>query len=272
MARYVFGKSVKGASHVRSGMPCQDSFKIQEISDNFLILAVADGHGSEKSPRSATGSRIATNVFYDTMSQYLISYKMELPELVKYLNRDGEIRFAQDICDEWQRRIKISFSKSKDPKPLDDEGNVKWDEVYKLYGTTLLGLLVSTTHIFAFQIGDGDMVCVDKDDVTPIVETEKILGTETHSLSKTDAWKKAVSVIRRRDMEADVPYLYMISTDGFANSHISDAEYYKTCRDYYDMIREHGFDKVCGNMEKWLNETSELGCGDDITLVMVYVE
>ena len=38
------------------------------------------------------------------------------------------------------------------------------------------------------------------------------------------------------------------------------------------MIREHGFDTVCGNLGKWLNETSELGCGDDITVVMVYID
>ena len=112
---------------------------------------------------------------------------------------------------------------------------------------------------------------VDKETISPVVETEKILGTETHSLSKTDAWRSAVTAVRRRNVELETPYLYMLSTDGFVNSYVSEEDSHKTCRDYYDMIVEHGFDVVCGNLGKWLEETSELGCGDDITLVLVYV-
>ncbi len=271
MARFVFGKSVKGASHVRSGMPCQDSFKIEEISADLSIIAVADGHGSEKSPKSKSGSAMAVNVFCAVMRKYLLNYSVTLNELVTYLNRDGQLKFAQEICEEWQKRVRESFVKSKEEKPLNEDGSVRWTDVYRLYGTTLLGMLVTKSFVFAFQIGDGDIIIVDKDSISPVVETEKILGTETHSLSKEDAWKNAVSVVRRRDIEADKPYLYMVSTDGFVNSYVSEADHEKTCRDYYDMIAEHGFENVCGNLEKWLTETSELGCGDDITLVLMYV-
>lgn len=271
MPRLIYGKSVKGASHIRSGMPCQDSFRIEEVSPDLSILAIADGHGSDKSPKSKNGSMIAVNVFCSVMSNYLLNYSMSLNDLVTYLNRDGQLKFSQDICEEWQRRVRESYNKSKEEKPLNEDGSVKWEEVYRLYGTTLLGLLVTKTFVFAFQIGDGDIVMVDKESISPVVETEKILGTETHSLSKVDAWKRAVTVVRRRDVEAGKPYLYMMSTDGFVNSYLSEADHEKSCRDYYDMIAEHGFDAVCGNMEKWLTETSELGCGDDITLVLMYI-
>ena len=46
MKRYVFGKSVKGATHEKNGLPLQDNCKIEEISDKITIIAVADGHGS----------------------------------------------------------------------------------------------------------------------------------------------------------------------------------------------------------------------------------
>ena len=36
------------------------------------------------------------------------------------------------------------------------------------------------------------------------------------------------------------------------------------------MIQEHGADTVQANLKNWLTETSELGSGDDITVVMVY--
>ena len=272
MARLIYGKSVKGASHIRSGKQCQDSFKIDSISDDLSIIAVADGHGSEKSPKSKNGSQIAVNVFISIMRKYLGNYSVTLNDLITYLNRDGQIRFAQEICEEWQKRVRESFYKSGEEKPLAEDGRTDWEAVYRMYGTTLLGLLITRSFIFAFQIGDGDIILVDKDNISPVVETEKILGTETHSLSKTDAWKKAVSSVRRRDSKADTPYLYMMSTDGFVNSYVSDEEHKKTCRDYYNMIGEHGFEKVCSNLEKWLTETSELGCGDDITLVLIYQE
>lgn len=275
MARMIYGRSVKGASHVRNGTHCQDSLKIDEVSKDLTIVAVADGHGSEKSPRSEFGSGIATNTFCYVMRQYLAKYSVTLNNLITYLNRDGQLKFAQDICEEWQRRIKRSFLNAKGEKPagtVDEEGNIKWENVYKLYGTTMLGLLVSKTFIFAFQIGDGDIVLIDKDNISPVVETEKILGTETHSLSKTDAWKHAVSSVLRRDAKANVPYLYMLTTDGFINSYVSEDEYKKSCREYFNMIGEHGFKKVCDNLGGWLQETSELGCGDDITMVLVYVE
>jgi hypothetical protein len=63
----------------------------------------------------------------------------------------------------------------------------------------------------------------------------------------------------------------MLSTDGFVNSYASEGEFKKTCREYYEMIGEHGFDAIKDNLAKWLKETSELGCGDDITLVLAYM-
>ena len=76
--------------------------------------------------------------------------------------------------------------------------------------------------------------------------------------------------VRRREMESEEPYMYILSTDGFANSYTSDEEYQKTCKDYLQMLQEHGADTVQANLKNWLTETSELGCGDDITVVMVY--
>lgn len=64
--------------------------------------------------------------------------------------------------------------------------------------------------------------------------------------------------------------MYMLSTDGFVNSYASSEEYIKTCKDYLEMIEEHGFEAVESNLTSWLEETSELGCGDDITVVMAY--
>lgn len=50
-------------------MPCQDNKRIVEISDKIAIVAVADGHGSSKCPRSDRGSMIAVNSFYEELKR-----------------------------------------------------------------------------------------------------------------------------------------------------------------------------------------------------------
>ncbi len=221
--------------HGRNQMPCQDNKRIVEISDKIAIIAVADGHGSSKCPRSDRGSMIAVNAFYEVMKNYLRVYGEDeagLSNLITFLNREGDMRFAQDVCEEWQARIKQSFYKSKVDGMTDENGNINWPSVFSLYGTTLLGILVTDSFVFSFQIGDGDISVVTKEEVAPLVEPEKFLGTETHSLSKMDAWRKAVASVRRREIESEESYMYILSTDGFANSYTSNEEYQKTCKDF----------------------------------------
>lgn len=273
MKRYICEGIVKGATHVRNQMPCQDNKKIIKISDEITIIALADGHGSSKCPRSDRGSMIAVNSFYHIMKKYLEIYgedEEDITHLMTFLNREGDIRFAQDVCEEWQARVKQSFYKNKVEGMTNEDGSIKWPSVFSLYGTTLLGMLITDSFVFSFQIGDGNISAVTKDAAEPLVEPEKFLGTETHSLSKPDAWRKAVTSVHRLEAESRESYMYILSTDGFANSYTSDKEYQKTCRDYLQMIRKYGIDVVQKNLKKWLTETSELGCGDDITVVMVY--
>ena len=273
MKRYICEGIVKGATHVRNQMPCQDNKKIIKISDEITIIALADGHGSSKCPRSDRGSMIAVNSFYHIMKKYLEIYgedEEDITHLMTFLNREGDVRFAQDVCEEWQARVKQSFYKNKVEGMTNEDGSIKWPSVFSLYGTTLLGMLITDSFVFSFQIGDGDISAVTKDEVEPLVEPEKFLGTETHSLSKPDAWRKAVTSVHRLEAESRESYMYILSTDGFANSYTSDKEYQKTCRDYLQMIRKYGIDVVQKNLKKWLTETRELGCGDDITVVMVY--
>jgi hypothetical protein len=55
--RTIVGASARGASHLRSGHPCQDAFRALE-HDGAFAIAVADGLGS--AARSDLGSQVAT--------------------------------------------------------------------------------------------------------------------------------------------------------------------------------------------------------------------
>ena len=45
-------------------------------------------------------------------------------------------------------------------------------------------------------------------------------------------------------------------------------EFQKTCVDYFAMIQQYGADAVAANLKSWLSETSAMGCGDDITVLI----
>ena len=130
--------------------------------------------------------------------------------------------------------------------------------------------MITPIFVFAFQLGDGDISYVDQNGLDHLLEDEKILGVETHSLSKIDSWKKVVSAVRRRDEADGLPYMLMLSTDGFANSYKNADEFQKTCVDYFAMIQQYGADAVAANLKSWLSETSAMGCGDDITVLIAY--
>ena len=40
--------------------------------------------------------------------------------------------------------------------------------------------------------------------------------------------------------------------------------------DYYALLKEHGVKAVSGQLQTWLQETSEMGSGDDITALFFY--
>lgn len=268
MKRCVFGCSVQGASHKRSNTECQDSLKKIERDDGTIIMAVADGHGSKTCPFSKTGSSIAVNVFCKVMEGYLNSFSDTPDMLLTILNREGDTKVAQNIDAEWKRRVLKAHSNNKREIPTNDLGIKLKEKVFSQYGTTLVGLVITPNFLFALQIGDGDISYVSASGTDLVLKTDKILGTETHSLCKVDSWEKAVSVVRRIDIENDLPCLFMLSTDGFSNSYKNESEFEKTCIDYYTMIQQHGTDAVQESLKQWLTETSEMGCGDDITLLM----
>ena len=272
MNRMIYGECVRGASHVRSNIVCQDSYKKVELSKDVIILAAADGHGSTSCPYSKTGSVIATNVFCKVMEDILESFKEDAESLPTYLNREGEVKVAQAIDAEWKRRVWKAHTDNKREKPVGADGELDREAVYKQYGTTLLGLLITPKFIFGYQLGDGDILYMDSDGIQPVISPDKILGTETHSLSKMNSWKSTITMIRMRDILEDIPYLFMMSTDGFANSYASEGEFHQTCREYYELIKENGFDVVKSNLKDWLTETSEFGCGDDVTVVLAYFD
>ena len=270
MKRIVFGKSVQGASHKRVGMECQDNYRQVECDNGTVILAVADGHGSKDCPYSKTGSKIAVNVFCEVMEEFYRKNTDNLEMLLTYLNREGDTKVAQAFDAEWKRRVLERHTRKKRVVPRRNDGNKDEEGIYKLYGSTLVGLMITPLFLFAFQLGDGDIIYVDNNGIDRVLRSERILGIETHSLCMANSWKRAISNVRRLERDLISPSMFILSTDGFANSYLNEQEFDKTLTGYFEMITQHGAEVIKANLKNWLVETSEMGCGDDITLLVAY--
>ena len=250
------------------------------MNSDVRILAVADGHGSSACPYSMYGSRFAVNTFCDIMAESCFKYRQDMDSLLLQFKRETDvIHLTRAIDMEWKRRALRDYNTNKKKLPSMDELLESADPnednqkaaIYRLYGTTLLGVLLTDSFLFAYQLGDGDINYIDRAEVSPMVEQDAILGVETHSLSKPGAWRNAHTSILPLPPNDAEPYMYMLSTDGMVNSFISKDEFRKSCQGYLDAIQQHGAEAVEKHLPSWLRQTSEEGCGDDITAVIAYV-
>ena len=264
--RKAISACVQGASHKRQNLECQDSCKIDVLENGYIILAVADGHGSSSCPRSKQGSQFAVETFCLILKDLLLRNN-DLSSISSYLTREGDTTLAIKIEQEWKDRVfrdYWGFESGSIETTADEKG------LFKKYGTTLLGVVISDELLFSFQVGDGNIVIVDDDKVQPLIEPDKILGVETHSLSRKNAWIKAKTSLIMRNPQHQNDLLIIVSTDGFINSFASQNDYNFACNSYLQNIKEYGLEEVEKSLPSWLDETSELGSGDDITLALVY--
>ena len=65
----VFNKSIRGASHLANGKPCQD-YSISFSENGVQILVVCDGHGGETYFRSDIGAKLAAEVTLDILKGF----------------------------------------------------------------------------------------------------------------------------------------------------------------------------------------------------------
>jgi protein phosphatase 2C-like protein len=231
------GRSVRGAAHLRRGKPNQDA--IGWRLEPAVTLAVADGHGSEESFRSATGAALAVEVALDVLAS----------------NNDVEALPAL-LVERWRAAVREDLERN--PLPDRDE--------FLTYGSTILAAMATHEFVLYVQLGDGDILAVSEHgEVTrPLGKDARLLGLETTSLCGARA---AADVrVRLEPICKCAPALVLLCTDGYANSFREDRGFLNVGSDLLEMIRANGLGYVDRNLMAWLTEASELGSGDDITL------
>jgi hypothetical protein len=262
----VLGRSVRGASHVRSGLPNQDAIGWRENADcaGGVLLAVADGHGSAKCFRSDYGSRFAIDAAMALMAAPQILDPARLPEeLVCRWRRAVQNHLMEEpIATTTLKQLERKLGK-------DARRAVECDPVLA-YGSTLLAAMISDMSVCYVQLGDGDILTVSEEGAVerPWPREEDRFGDETASLATRDAARE-VRIQVKGTPEA-MPALVMLATDGYANSFREDGGFLAVGPDLLRMIHTEGIAPIDENLETWLREASELGSGDDITVGLLW--
>ncbi len=108
-----FNVTCKGASHIKSGKPCQD-FSLSWKSDNgdILVAIVCDGHGGDTYVRSDRGSKLAAEI-----ALYNIKHMVETVSPQLFLEREGAVTARPENEDDIfhkQRQIHQKTSVNED--------------------------------------------------------------------------------------------------------------------------------------------------------------
>jgi serine/threonine protein phosphatase PrpC len=269
------GKSVQGASHIRSGKPNQDAICwFLESEDGLpVILAIADGHGSEKCFQSHEGSRLSTEVAVSVLMEFVDKTK---DSDTAHTKEAASAKLPKVLERRWKNSVDEHIQNN--PIPTVSPGEHLIEEAaqhlqdsnrFHAYGSTLLAVLVAETYILYIQLGDGDILTIspDGDATRPMPDDQHLFANETTSLCLTNA--SDYFRIHFQVLSEPPPALIILSTDGYLNSFKSAADFLKAGTDISKMVRSEGLDWVSRNLEKWLDETSLEGSGDDITVGII---
>ncbi len=278
------GQSVRGAAHVRMELPNQDAILWYPESGQGppLILAVSDGHGSAKCFRSHIGSRLATKAAVRTLRDLLAGQPD--PANLSAIKRTAEERLPRELVRWWRDAVEAHLKQSpisqEELKALEAKRDAKArkaveDNPILAYGATILCALVTDASILYLQLGDGDiLVTLDEgadaargEVIRPLPQDARLFANETTSLCMKDAWREVR--FRFQALYGPLPALILLATDGYANSFVNETAFLKVGTDILDILRTDGLSAVEDSLPLWLEEASQAGSGDDITLGII---
>ncbi len=274
----IVGETVPGASHLRAGIPNQDSIlQLRESGRSLpLILSVSDGHGSNKCFRSDRGSRFAVKKAAQLISEFLDERRGAFDPAE--IESKGKNWLPQEFVKRWREAVEIDLKSrpfsAEEFDTLEKKENARARKLVEAnpllaYGATSLTVAVEESFILYLQLGDGDILTVSEtgETIRPLPEDERLFANETTSLCSAKAEEDFR--FRVQELSGERPALILLSTDGYVNSFSNEEGFLKVGSDLLEMLRSDGFDFIDESLKGWLEEATRTGSGDDTTLGII---
>ena len=268
--------SVAGPKRATRGGANQDAALILPESrrGTRLAAAIADGHGSARYVRSGIGAQIAVRMAVQHLLELSPEDGQEIP--LTDIKRAVTERLPLVFYREWTARVGEHLAahplSADEIALLQASGASAWEAFERrperIYGTTLLAVLIEPRFGVFVQLGDGDMlISWQNGDVTTAFPSEsQQLGDETESFANSDAWRNVH--VSFQPLVGDVPLLIILATDGYTKAFRNDDAVLQVARDMQMMVLDNGFDLIEQELESWLLEAANVS-GDDATAVVM---
>ena len=314
-----FGESEMGASHSRREPPYninQDALQVYHgeyitVESNGstksgmtpTIVAVSDGHGSNKYIRSDIGSKHAVKVINNEAIKLLQSKSYFSPAMRSDDLQASVAHIKARFLMWWQEAVKgyhkkQPFSENELAFLKQNCSQKDYDSVVNnpvvAYGCTFLAAIAYPDVLVILQYGDGDVLGLyENGKVWELIEPDpQNFGNQTLSLcTLSDSSKIQHRVLVKRVLDEEertlgedskisvkdeMPMLITLSTDGIKNSFDDSGEaengFYKIPRDLKTLLERNNFNTkdVKGVLKNELKRITTNGSGDDVTLGVLF--
>ncbi|MFC8128833.1 PP2C family serine/threonine-protein phosphatase [Streptomyces sp. NPDC057302] len=260
----IVGATVKGVGKKYSQDSC-DTLSVAQ--GRAAVLTVADGHGSAAHFRSDLGSRWAVEEFTACAEGFAREVVRVGADATGWTGLRAEARrLPQQVAHRWRERALLhdcNSPASGGPRLPGGAGGGGPD--LAVYGSTLIGAVLTERMLFCWQLGDGDIVLVDADGVphTPL-STGPDMGDETDSLCEPEPWRKMRT--HWQPFTAGAPPAVLISTDGLSKSFADHQGFLDFATGVTERAADQGVPAVQAQLADWLERAAKYS-GDDTTFV-----
>ena len=283
--------SVRGFSHVRANIECQDSSLCWQ-TDTYSAAIVCDGHGGEKYIRSAIGSRSACEAGKERIGEFMQKIYCHRREerginprtiewwLLKEHNYDRMLcQLERSVIQDWTNRVLAHAEQH----PLEeDERFAALSDAdrhaltvtpVKAYGSTFIAAVVTDSFCFVLKLGDGNAVLIRNDGPLEMPEEladDALQFNVTTSLCNSDADMAFRHCFRSFEESAPVTGV-VLSSDGIINCYTRPEAFSAFIQNVYAAYGEEDTDAARDELEAALHQLSEKGSGDDMSVAIVRV-
>lgn len=286
-----YNYSCQGDSHKATNKECQDYSRTYVDKEKGIYIAVVcDGHGGDTYFRSAVGAKEAADITVTNVLELIredgknlfanmpFTQVGILDTIAEQDNLDISMRrlFAK-IYIQWRNAI---LEDAKRPVTQWETENVKpehlqilqdSERIVKAYGCTLMTYAQTPDYWFAFHLGDGKCVMMDKDMQfsQPIPWDERCFLNKTTSLCDSEPVEEF-----RYCAEGDgqFPSAIFLGSDGLDDSLGDGDKLYNFYGNIIRRIKKNGLEKVKTEIQDNLPKLSKIGSKDDMSIAFVYNE
>ena len=277
----IYSKSVEGAGHIESGLPCQD-YSISLSFDKGSIVVISDGHGGETYVRSQVGSKLACEIAVEETKEFVFANYEELKSKgvtpISYSPDSGGVQDSlfnslfTAIHNKWYDAI----TEDSQIRAFTDEERFKLGkaDIKKAYGCTLMVAVKTEDFTFIYQLGDGRIFTITpfiRRWQQPVPWDSQCEDNITTSLCNNRPIERFRYYLNSSENQ---PFTIFLCSDGiedcFDGQHNAMFESEKLEVEYTEILsnflQKENFDALC---TEFLSKESALGSKDDMSIAFI---